>query len=185
MSSKIVKDIFEAVSSASEDSLQLLSAMLTIDGVEEKPAFEAPAAEADVSVVEVILDELVEFVKKSRDHFCIRNADLRVVEIGRSDKSETLVVARARLEILPARFAIQVEDGFLPCADSLGEAAIINIKLVTNDDRSSLPTVKVTSLALRSDDIDIQWEREDVDGGVRYKVFPPKTNLKENYATTR
>ncbi|KAF4756367.1 hypothetical protein FOZ62_022142 [Perkinsus olseni] len=192
--------IFKAAASASEDSLQLLSAVLTIDGIEETPAYElhgmsslvkvvlgtsllllpavldivaksveraaeiyeADARDIEPSIVEVDLSDLREFVKKSLDPLCIRNAAIEIVEVTRPGASGNLVVAKAGLKA-----------GSQPGRSHNGSIM-----------RYILPVIRATSLELKGIE-EMHVEREYMDGGARYKIFPPKAHKGECYATTR
>ncbi|KAF4693498.1 hypothetical protein FOZ60_010680 [Perkinsus olseni] len=217
--------IFEAAASASEDSLQLLSAVLTIDGIEETPAYElhgmsslvkvvlgtslsllpavldivaksveraaeiyeAESRDIEPSIVEVDLGDLREFVKKSLDPLCIRNAAIEIVEVTRPGASGNLVVAKAALKVLPGSFAVHVEDGFLPYGGHPGEPATISLTPAADSrysNRYILPVIRATSLELKGIE-EMHVEREYMDGGARYKIFPPKAHKGGCYAAAR
>ncbi|KAF4661192.1 dolichyl-phosphate beta-glucosyltransferase [Perkinsus olseni] len=223
--------IFEAAASTSEESLQLLSAVLTIDGIEETPAYElhgmsslvkvvlgtslsllpavldivaksveraaeiwgwfhryeAEARDIEPSIVEVDLGDLRAFVKKSLDPLCIRNAAIEIVEVTRPGASGNLVVAKAGLKVLPGSFAVHVEDGFLPYGGHSGEPATISLTAAADSrysNRYILPVIRATSLELKGIE-EMHVEREYMDGGARYKIFPPKAHKGGCYAATR
>ncbi|KAF4658915.1 CCR4 carbon catabolite repression 4-like [Perkinsus chesapeaki] len=193
---EIVEDIFEAVASATEDTLQLLSAVLMIDGIEETPAFtletsllllpavldviaqgvertaemyEVEDRDVQPSVVEVDLSELVTFVMKSREPFCVRNALIEVEESQGPTPSGNLVVAQVKLKIQPGHFVLHVEDGYLPYKDLAAQPVIITITPVKNPGKKhKLPVITATSLELdKSDEIEVDVEdsQDDMNDG--------------------